>query len=332
MTELESTVVSLEAKLEDHRASTTNKVDVLGGHLEALKGEVVSAVAAAKSASSTAAATAASTTADVTLGKATDSPSKESVRMVELESELQAVHAKISDLIMSTGSTAGAVSEALTALTQRIEANDLALEEVKAAAAAAAERASAAASGPFPSSGTTRTPSPSPTGDVPDSAHTPAGAESVLSRLTALEDQGATFKRFVVEAIKRTTDLSTAVQDHGKAIAALHTSSSAAGASWGPPSTSSPDDVSTVGGGGGGLVTVEQLSSLEFKITQTLTQMHQMHVAKIQEWEEQLVEIEGQVQQLSEEQQQLWLHASGKAPPPPVVLVNAPQQQAAENS
>ena len=64
--------------------------------------------------------------------------------------------------------------------------------------------------------------------------------------------------------------------------------------------------------------------------------MHQMHLRKILEWEEHLAALEGQIQQLSEEQQQiqmqiqqqiqqLWMHqsASNATTPQPFVFVNA---------
>ena len=210
--------------------------------------------------------------------------------------------------------------------------------------------------------------------------------DNLALRLGALEAQGDKFQRFIVEVVKRTTELAAASQEHERLIAGLSAGGSSERSQGGGtavpavaavPSTASPRssdrstrsslDRSHRGGivlgrrepgdngwgddkqptpsesGVNGLVdgkqaggTVagsaaasnDQLTEFEFKITQTLTTMHQMHLRKVLEWEEQLGAIQGQIQQLSgeqhqiqhqiqqlgEDQQQIWLHISSGAP------------------
>lgn len=212
--------------------------------------------------------------------------------------------------------------------------------------------------------------------------------DSLTLRLEALEAQGDKFQRFVVEVVKRTSELATASQEHERVIAGLSAGSSA-GRAQGGGGTAEPAVAAAVqatarssdrsagssdrsyrggivlgkpepggnGQGGGRQATADpigssaassdQLSAFEFKITQTLTTMHQMHLRKILEWEEQLGaiqgqiqqlsgeqhqiqhQIQGQIQQLSEEQQQIWLHVSSGAPPSrQIVLVHTDKAEA----
>ena len=364
MTELAEVVHTLESKLQDHETSTANRLEILTDEIKTFNAHRAAAAAAPPPAASVA------------------SPSDSSdARLTQIESQIQAVQTKITDMVSAAGAALSLAPgdsnkalapapeapslEEVSALRDRLDGHEAALENIKvsiAAALHAAESTLAAASAtsspaPPPGGGQAipSVASNGPTNGPPESLGSSSEqlaisqqqqqqSQQLALRISSLEDQSANFQRFIVEAMKRTSDLGSAVQEHEQAIAKLSAlslsrpsssigQSGAAGGtghrpslSYQPPSSARPSVTpGSPTGSGGGWVTAEQMTNFEFKITQTLTQMHQMHVAKVQEWEEQLAMIEGQIQQLSEDQQQLWLHASGSAPPPPVVIVNAPQ-------